>query len=668
MILRRLRLANFKSYRGEHVFELAPRTNGKVNRNLILIGGMNGAGKTSLLEALRLCLYGSLYRGARLGASDYEKLLLSKLNTSAFAAGTPRAEVGLELVYDENGVPLDISITRSWSRDQQGKISEDLMLQSHGKVFELVPRDSWQDFVLGLIPPHVFDLFFFDGERIKELASGEESDRIFHEAIYDLLELRRYEVLAKDLQSLTGAIKRRNLKDAGVQSKLDSLQQAISDKSKTLESVISEIDGLLDESRGHSKKQDDIEQEIKRRVGETSSATDTLKSRRLELQQIEQELGSKVRELCEGYIPFVLGARVSKDLLKQLKTERQRKEALAATVVLRDSEWPLVERVTNSKKLKDTLTNGQRSAVELEIKRGIQALINGYESKEISGLLHDLSSSDSGRIESFLVGIQSETEAKIRGLLKRREENKDELDALYSRLSGSSEANIDAELKELAFVRNRVGEIEHAMGMLKERRRQIEAELQSLDGEKQQLEDRLDCADEDKSKLALAQRIIDLINEYKEIQVSSRIGELEATITHAYRKLANKRDMVERIEIDEETFEVTLINKSGVRVDRESISAGEQEIFAIAVLWGLAEMSGHRMPMIIDTPLAKLDSRHVKSIATKFFPAASHQVILLSQDREIDQSIYNALKSRIDHSFTISLGEQNKVKEGYFFE
>ena len=91
-------------------------------------------------------------------------------------------------------------------------------------------------------------------------------------------------------------------------------------------------------------------------------------------------------------------------------------------------------------------------------------------------------------------------------------------------------------------------------------------------------------------------------------------------------------------------------------------------IFAIAVLWGLAEMSGHRMPMIIDTPLAKLDSRHVKSIATKFFPAASHQVILLSQDREIDQSIYNALKSRIDHSFTISLGEQNKVKEGYFFE
>jgi DNA sulfur modification protein DndD len=206
------------------------------------------------------------------------------------------------------------------------------------------------------------------------------------------------------------------------------------------------------------------------------------------------------------------------------------------------------------------------------------------------------------------------------------------------------------------------------MGMLKERRRQIEEELLSLDNGKQQLEDRLDCAEEDKSKLALAQRIVDLINEYKEIQVSSRIGELEATITHAYRKLANKRDMVERIEINEETFEVTLINKNGVRVDRGSISAGEQEIFAIAVLWGLADMSGHRMPMVIDTPLAKLDSRHVKSIATKFFPSASHQVILLSQDREIDQSIYNALRSRIDHSFTISLGEQNKVKEGYFFD
>jgi DNA sulfur modification protein DndD len=72
--------------------------------------------------------------------------------------------------------------------------------------------------------------------------------------------------------------------------------------------------------------------------------------------------------------------------------------------------------------------------------------------------------------------------------------------------------------------------------------------------------------------------------------------------------------------------------------------------------------------MIIDTPLAKLDTKHVANITSKFFPNASEQVILLSQDREIDQNIYSLIKPHLNQSYTLMQTEENKIKSGYFFK
>jgi DNA sulfur modification protein DndD len=314
------------------------------------------------------------------------------------------------------------------------------------------------------------------------------------------------------------------------------------------------------------------------------------------------------------------------------------------------------------------LERSQIGIVERELKVAFERYIEELSDGKEEDLLHDLSTTDSGKLEFILTGVRNESETRLRDLLQEREKVNIEINALYSRLKGVSDEAIDTELTRLGEIRSEIGKLQHELGMVNERRNRLEVDLLKKNEEKAALEEKLECADEDRIKMELIQRTVDLLTQYKQLQISRRIDELERLVTKHYRQLANKGDMVSRIEISEEDFEITLINRRGSVLERETISAGEQEIFAIAVIWGLAEMTGHELPMIIDTPLAKLDSRHVSAIAKKFFPAASHQVILLSQDREIDAKLYSSLKKNIDHALTISLGEKDKIREGYFFD
>ena len=135
-----------------------------------------------------------------------------------------------------------------------------------------------------------------------------------------------------------------------------------------------------------------------------------------------------------------------------------------------------------------------------------------------------------------------------------------------------------------------------------------------------------------------------------------------------YKKLSNKDDMVKEIRIDEDTFSTSLLDFNGDVFNKNSISEGEKEIYAISVLWGLSKLSNRKLPIIIDSPLAKLDSTHVENILTEFFPKASDQVIIFSHDLEIDKTAHNILKPNINKEYTLSLKNVKKIENGYFLK
>ena len=122
--------------------------------------------------------------------------------------------------------------------------------------------------------------------------------------------------------------------------------------------------------------------------------------------------------------------------------------------------------------------------------------------------------------------------------------------------------------------------------------------------------------------------------------------------------------MVEQIHIDPESFAVRIFDDAGRAIAKRRLSEGEKQIFAIAVLWGLGRASARSLPAIIDTPMARLDVKHRNHLVQRYFPNASHQVIILSTDTEVDRQYYDVLRALHRTSVSLELRRDGEADGG----
>ena len=145
---------------------------------------------------------------------------------------------------------------------------------------------------------------------------------------------------------------------------------------------------------------------------------------------------------------------------------------------------------------------------------------------------------------------------------------------------------------------------------------------------------------------------------------------LSRLITESFRFLLRKQTLVEQILIDPGTFAITLYDAAGGALARQRLSEGEKQIFAIAMLWGLARASARPLPAVIDTPMARLDAAHRQNLVERYFPHASHQVIVLSTDTEVDRHYYRIVQPFMARAYHLDYDEESKAttaREGYFW-
>ena len=169
----------------------------------------------------------------------------------------------------------------------------------------------------------------------------------------------------------------------------------------------------------------------------------------------------------------------------------------------------------------------------------------------------------------------------------------------------------------------------------------------------------------------LAERTRQTMQAFLRRVTEHRIDRLSLLITELFRYLLRKQTLVERILIDPGTFALTLYDGSGQALPRQRLSEGEKQIFAVAMLWGLARASARPLPAVIDTPMARLDAVHRQNLVERYFPNASHQVVLFSTDTEVDRHYYQALQPHIARAYHLNYDEAGKATvgaEGYFWK
>lgn len=318
-------------------------------------------------------------------------------------------------------------------------------------------------------------------------------------------------------------------------------------------------------------------------------------------------------------------------------------------------------------RLKDHLSAEALATVDREL-RALTAANSNSESEKV---IHDLTPSQAGHIFSSFTEARKQKE-EITQLFDELEKIESSMDDIGASLARAPDDSLIAnDFENLQQLQQKIGRYD---GKLEERR----AAGKVVANKAVETARRLDRLYEEAAKHSDQERTLNYINnanglltEFVDQTATAKIRDLESQFTECFAKLARKNDLQLQIKIDPKTFHVDLLSGIGRTIAKDELSAGEKQIFAIAMLEALAKTSGRQLPMIVDTPLGRLDSQHRGKLIDGYFPTASHQMIVLSTDTEVDESFYASLAPDIARAYKLEYDSQagaTRVFEGYFWE
>ena len=651
MILERLTLSDFRAYRGRHIIDLAPRVRYRAERPIILFGGLNGAGKTTLMLAIKLALYGRHALGMGTAMSAYHLFLRESIHaSSALMIRSHEASVEIDFVYGKLGDRSHYTVRRSWFTARR-RVHEELSVFQDGKPLSLSAQ-ACQGFLNELVPIGVSDLFFFDGEKIAELAE-DETGRTLRDAIQQLLGLHLVERLRGDLrvymlrQSANGTKQDAN-------DNLDSMQAEY-------DRLLAEIDAERDElarAQEHlnelTAEHDRLDLRLSQRGGDWGVSRESWRAKSADLAETLAKTEQELRHELAGVYPLGLARKA---LLPAIEYA-----AASLSARARADANDLLKSFASS--LKDELDS---SAAE-RIDHLLNACLRPTPALEP---LLDVSHAALGRMGHAVRHAIPASQARVEHLLERIEATHEELDAVTLRFEQAPDEAVlvddVAKLAQLAkAIRDAAVDVEVRKRELKTRHRIAIDKARAL----RDNHTARSAQEEISQPLEYAERSRRLLKDFRRIKAQRTIEDLEFEFATAFQGLARKDDLVANARIDPLHFTVKLLNREGRELRKAQLSAGEKQIYAIAMLDALARTSGRRLPVVIDTPLGRLDSQHRSNLVTSYFPWASHQVILLSTDVEVDESFYRTLSPSVSHAFEIrydNAEQASSLHEGYFW-
>jgi DNA sulfur modification protein DndD len=664
MILTQLTLIDFGSYPGKQTIALSA----KKGRNVVLFGGKNGAGKSTLLEAIRLCFYGQAAYPEMGSRQRYEAHLLSKIHSNPTALIQPTfASVAVTFQFGESDGLHTFTLTRSWERTVSERLVETFDVERDGKQLEEVSADHWQEFVRDLLPPGVSQLFFFDGEKIQQLAEDSSDQRTLSEAVKSLLGVDIIERLHADL-----SIYRSKLGGPDTAKKGDEKTLAVLDQLSPLDQSISELlvrkGSLADLSNELRSKISSLEQKILSEGGSFARNREKLVQQESGFRsQIEQFEGT-IRDLASGLLPFTLCPALTARLKTQILLEEASFRREAVTRVLLDMKHALLKKLS-SKRIWKSEGDGLLRKQVLNI---VEETMGTIATPDANVPIHHLSPEMNRQLEIWIDGSSVEAAQIVTSVAKKLED-------LYRALQRTQielgrvppEGVIRPLLERLNSLHQEFGKLNSEIAQNAELLGEQERKRDELRRLYAKLISDQDEYNLEKEKATKAVRIQAVLEDYKIKLIEKRVAELQRHLTECYQLLSRKKDVIRRIEIDPNSFAVTLRDRRDKPVPKARLSAGEKQIYAISVLWALAKTSGRPLPMIIDTPLARLDADHRLSLAKHYFPMASHQTLVLSTDTEIDQTYFAELRPYISRSYRLDFVPEEGgtfVRNGYFWE
>lgn len=711
MKINKVKLYNFSSYEGNNEFDFEITDAGK---NIVLIGGKNGAGKTSLFTAIKVALYGPLAYGYVGVNSHYISKIKDLINSKAFQHEVVESEVQITLQLK---IERDISnyvITRKWDYTNQ-RLTEKYTVERDGKQLKDQELSYFENYLRSIIPPDLFEFFLFDGEAVGNIFSTSAYNTYVRNAVFTMCGMDVFEIIRRFTH---GYVTRNNsIDDDEVYDTYEAAKQQMELLEAEKKSLESKVNSLTKELEDTEVQLTELATAFKNAGGISRKEKKQLEDEYAHAEKVKTEALTNIKIFVEGLMPFYILKDFANPIMSQLDFEEKGE----------------IFYYVQSKLKRDSIAELLKGDVsDSKVNQLMDYLLDTFRPKGFRDdmeMMFDLSKEDIGRVNGIVSSLDDFDVSAMVDMVNKRKAASERTAEINKILKNSmSEEDVNAFAQKENEILKKKDDLSSRLYDSQQRLEDIDKELNSQEQIRDKAMQILKSNAQNKHVYELSSGISSMMEQFLEEKTLSIRKKLEKAIVQKLKSIYRKNNLITHIEIgknfdfnlyqDEEyngkelstlyknlgSSEFTNLigtkgekrlikmlngtsinvmkNKSEVELGKEPIqlykkielgrlSKGERQIFILALYWAIIEISGQNIPFVIDTPYARIDANHRREISEKFFPNISDQVIILSTDEEINEEYYKIVKPYISKEYLL-INDENEnrttIENNYFFE
>lgn len=726
MEIKKIRICNFSSYAGENTIDLSTQN----GQNVVLIGGNNGSGKTSLFTAIKLALYGPQCFRFQDKNNQYTAKIKELINHDAYTKKDVKAFVEIEILMPTDRSCSLYTLHREWNYTGK-KLHESYDVYQDGVLLSIKDIDFFQNYLFTLIPPNLFDFFFFDGEEIAEFFSTGNYSNYIKNAVLTLCGYDTFQLIKKFCDSYVG-LENGNEMHRVTAEKVVLLEKRVNDLKEEimhLETTIPEISKRLIDLRNEEnalrakfENAGGLNKDIRNDLNKQAQRQDTLRS----------NYAKKIRDFVENLMPLFITKELADVAQCQLTKEREANRYQTVLHQLSDDvlyqvlcELPKIDQVAHPKQLAGILSD----KIAAQLKPGFA--LENFEP------IHDLSQEQENRVVSAFVQLQIFDSRTMIDICKNKAKASEKYDMLSKQLRDAlPEVDANSFFTGIKSITSEIFQYENTKENADSRLETAKSELKEIENQlKNQRKELLRLA-KDQTAYIYTDRISQVMHCMMQDAAHAKFKQVERLTLEMFRKIIRKNDFIELIELDD-NFNINIYKKqvytarelalllqnvggdelskrlgvAGIRqalehfhldsvqklkhslnqylsgeqmslldeqpvslykhMELSQLSRGEKQVFILALYWAIIKTSGQSIPFVIDTPYARIDTEHREQIAKLFFPDISKQVIILSTDEEVVGRYLKILEPYTAHKYLLDYSTdkgQTVLTPGYFNE
>ena len=669
MKISHIKLDNFRIYKGLHEISFNPDS----AKNINIIAGKNGFGKTTFLTSLIWVFYGKMmtevedkYKLDIRNAGGYEKFLKSLINRDIVAdfENSPNISPSFSVEIELTDILIPSIPCRSVKIKRSYNVRtnlEDLKIFIDGLENELTNEVGCDIFINDFIlPREIAKFFFFDAEKIVSLAEAKSKSDLKNLSIAysEVLGIKKYEDLKKTLEMLLIKL-RRNSASPLQQTKLFDLTDAVDELERLIKHNVETQNDLDKEITSHKLRCDYLQEKLIREGnGITLEELQKIKAEREILRNESSEIKNKLKKLLD-IAPIVIAGKKLVQLKHQLATEQSAFAGEIKTTVL-------IEKLTSfSNSLLDNLSNlglHQLSYAKIEevIKQTLKGKAEHNEESKSGTILLDFTEAQFRNFEAVYNNITGAFSSQFRAVVQEEKNNRIFLYKVTQQIK-QAEARKDNPLaqklrEEKKGAEDKISVLTISKGRLLEECNSLNVRLATTKKVLSEYVKNFELIETDKRKYNVTEQLIQKINQIIHKIKEDKKYALQKSILLGLKKIMHKNDFIHnvRVNVIDDVMDIDLLDGNDQKIDKDLLSKGEQQLYATALLKALVDESGIKFPVFIDSPLQKFDKYHSKNIIKEFYPTISEQVVLFPLlEKELSEEEFEYLKPNVNKVFVI---------------